>query len=289
MIMQEEIKKRQNEPEMLKCQFAARYYFNQAEKFFDGAFVSSFLAFLLGLLPDLSNNILSAVCTIFPPLLGIASWVLLFFVAQFVKNAALLRGYFDDQVLGFRITDGSESTLRKIKQLTNRVIKKHKNEYEAQAAHTSQDTPPGVKDWYEFSKDFPDSDVVFECQRQNQWWTKKLSSRRLVLYCLAFVATIVMAVSLYVAFHVDLWKIVGCLLGFIGVVLDAIVANIQYATISKEIDGAIKILERSKNAVQIEGLQGMICKRREIPALEMNLLHKRKSKMFSAEYGGLSE
>ena len=288
MSLQKEIQERQNKPEMLMHQFAARYYFNTAEKCFTAAFILSVAALSLALF-DSDDSILSTLLLIIPPMFGVCSWILIFRASRFVKNAALLRNYFDNQVLGLKDGFTPETTMRKIKQLTNRVVKKHRTEYEIQVVHTSKDNPPGVKDWYEFSKQYSDSEVIFECQRQNQYWTKKLLIMRLVFYGILFIITLTVAILLCCAFQIGFWKVVSCVFGLLGVIADSIINNTRYINITSEIDGAIKILEISNDAAQIEKFQEMLGSRREIPVLEINLIHRRNSSSISEEYNRLSK
>ena len=50
----------------------------------------------------------------------------------------------------------------------------------------------------------------------------------------------------------------------------------------------LRFFDRSKDDVQIRELQRNIEKRREMPVLEMNSVHKRRSKALSEEYEQIS-
>ena len=288
MSLQERIMKRQNETDMLGYQFSSRRYFNTAEKCYSMAIIFSVISLLLAI-PELNNSIVVMLFIITASIFDVVSWVLLFFAGQSVKYGALLRNYFDNYVLGFKTTGYSERTIRKIKDLTNKCVKKHKKEYEIQTSHTSRDDPPGVKDWYEFSTDYSDADVVFECQRQNQWWTTKLLLRRIAIFFILLVCIIVVAIIVLHYSQIGVLKILVCFIGLVITFIDIIIESIRCVIITLEIEGSIKILEASKNLAQLELLQAMIEKRRELPVVEINLIHKRKSRVFSEEYEQLSK
>ena len=57
-MLQETIDKRQNSAEMLKCQFAARHYYNTAENFSTAAFICSIVSLLFIFAPEGTSSLL---------------------------------------------------------------------------------------------------------------------------------------------------------------------------------------------------------------------------------------
>ena len=289
MCLQEKIKKRQNEREMLEYQFVARYHFNSAECRFNWAFTLSLISLLLIFFSDTGNPIIETLLYVVPSLLDIIACILILATNHAVKNGALLRNYFDAIVLGFKTDDYTESKLRSIRSLTNKITTKHPNECDIQISNTSHDNPPGVKDWYEFSKEYSDSEIVFECQRQNQWWTKEMLRRRLRICIIITIGAIAGLITIFGFSKVGFFKAFVCLAGLVKLVADSLINNYKYIKLSWEIDGSIRTLESSRDSTQIESLQKMICDRREIPVLEISLLHKKNSKVLSEEYEIISK
>ena len=289
MYLQEEIKKRQNEREMLEYQFASRYYFNSAECCFNWAFTLSLISLLLIFFSDTGNSIIETVLYIISSVLDVIVCVLILAANHAVNNGALLRNYFDTIVLGFNSDDYPESKLRSIKSLTNKITTKHPEECTVQISHSTTDNPPGVREWYEFSKDYSDSEVVFECQRQNQWWTKEMLRRRLRICIITTIISVVGLIAFLGFSKVGFFKAFVFLVGLVILIADWLINNYKYIKLSWEIDGSIRTLESSRDCTQVESLQKMIGARREIPVLEISLLHKKKSKVLSEEYDKISK
>ena len=164
------------------------------------------------------------------------------------------------------------------------MVSKYAEECKVQITHTSRSNPPGVKDWYEFSREYTDSEVVFECQRQNQWWNKKLLAKRMVYYAIVCGVVIVASVSLISFSCISAWRIIVSFLGIAISLIDRIYENFLYISLSKKIDNYVELIAISKNDDQIKELQRKIEERRAMPVLEMNIIHKKSSKSLSERY-----
>ena len=288
MSLQEEIQKRQNEKPLLRCQFVARWYYNLAETANLLAFIFSIASALLVLIPESDNETISAILLLLPTFLGIASIVSYRVLDSYVKSASELRNYFDHKVTGVVVNEYSEHRIRSIRERVENIVKRHREECKIQIATTGRDTPPGVRDWYEFARLFPDSEVVIECQRQNQWWNNKLLKLRVCLYATVFLVSVVGTIMISLIGQLSLLRCIACFFSIVVTFSDRIVENIKYIIISKKIDWYFEIPSLSKNPDQIKTLQELICSRRRYRVTEINLFHKKRSKSLSEEYEQIS-
>lgn len=75
-----------------------------------------------------------------------------------------------------------------------------------------------------------------------------------------------------------------CSAGLIIKIIERIIENWQYISVSKEITGSQKTIERQPTAGGIEELQILIDKRRAINVLELNWIHKKNANRLSKLY-----
>ena len=278
MSLQERIFRRQNDEDMLKCQYVARHSFNLAETFSTLAFFFSMLSIFCVFVPD---------CILLPLALDALSILFYFLMGKSVSIAALLRNYFDETVLGLSI-NRPQSELRKIQEYIVKYTSKNKAEYQRQITHTGRDVPPGVKDWYEFSKDYEDSEVVFECQKQNQWWNKKMTQQRMITYLAIVLACIVAIALIHFYLQVSHLLIAVCFGSAIITFCDRIYENVLYLRLSMKISDYCEAYSSSRDDDQIRALQKLIENRRELRVVEINYIHKKISKWLSEQYAEIS-
>ena len=268
---------------MLECQYAARHYYNKAELYSCISFILTMLSFLCICIPELFKN--SALYLT----LVLDSFALLvyFLMGKSVSSAAALRNYFDDTVLGF---DGNHqpNEKRRLQEYILKAISKNEILCQQQITHDGRDTPPGVKNWYEFSKDYPDSEVVFECQKQNQWWNKKMTKLRLLIYSAVVVMSIIAVILVCTYFHVSFIQAIAYVTSMIITFSDRLYENCQYLRQSVKIDDFCEAYSCSRSSDQINALQDLIASRRELRVVEINYLHKRNSKKLSEQYAEIS-
>ena len=285
MSQQEKIEKLQNEPEMLNCQYAARYYYNRAEGYSIVAIVCSLLSVLCLFIPDSLDKL----GLLLPSVLDLLAFILYFLMGKSITSAALLRNHFDNTVLGFSSMSNSNPELLKIHSHIFRAITKNSEKYEMQISSTGKDNPPGVRNWYEFPKDYPDADVVYECQKQNQWWNKEIYKRDMLVFSLTMAITIIGIILICIFTHSTWYKICACLLSYIITFSDRIIENWHYFRASIEIENTCNILSTSRSKQQIRALQDKIEYRRNLRVTELNIMHKKKSNKLSTEYAYISK
>lgn len=277
-----DITKRQNDPFMLKIQYAARYYYNLAEKqnYFVWLFclISAFSIFLLDILPGY--------LAVVPFTSDIIAWVLMVLVNKNVQKAADLRKYFDAHSIDINLDQYSETEKRQLAQIAEKCYSKNPKNAELQMSNTGNDTPPGVHDWYIFSKQYDDLEAKFECQRQNTWWDKEL-------FPIRYTVTLVCGIIVIIAFIILAWKngfikTLLCSAGLLIKLIERICDNRKYRVLSIKIDGSLQTLEAQPTIEGIKQLQALIDKRRAVNILGINFLHKTWANKLTKKYNNIS-
>lgn len=278
------IKARQNEEKMLRYQFASRYYYNTAESFDILIWIVCFCAWLTLLLPTGGAWDIIALCT--STALDVAAFIFFFQLGKNVKRASALRAYFDSYVLGIPANKYADEKPTLLEEWALDITEKHADDYSMQSAHTGHDTPPGVRDWYEFSHECTGLSAVFSCQMQNCWWTQKVSHIKQVVSVI--VSFLFGALFCYVAFvawpEKGIWQILLSAVGILLKVIERVIAKVNYRRLSNELAGSVKTLEANLSSAGIEELQKLIDERRATLSLESNLIHKLKANALSARY-----
>ena len=251
-----DIAERQNEPFMLKIQYAARFCYNLAEKqnYFVWlfCFISAFSIFLPDGLPEYLPLVV-------PFTADIIAWILMTFVNKNVQKGADLRKYFDVYSVNISTDQYSESEKRR---------------------------PPGVHDWYMFSKQYNGLEAKFECQRQNTWWDKKLFPIKCAVTALVFGIAVIVFVT--VAIWNGFFKTLLCSAGLLTKLFERVVDNGKYCILSIKIDGAQQTLEAHLTIEGVEQLQALINERRAVNILGINLLHKKLANKLTKKYNNIS-
>lgn len=284
MNTQEEIMQKQNEEKMLRCQYAARVYFNHAETLIYVSWLFSILSALTIFIPSID----STVVLVTPLIIDIIAYLSHCFAEKYVALASKLRNYFDAVVLNINTDSYSDNHVNHLWEKVNTICHKHPKKCQIQINNSGIDYPPGVKNWYEFSEDNSEKNPVFECQRQNCWWNNKLCKKRICLSTVITIFLIIFAIVIMKIFNIGAIRILICFAAILLNLIDSIRDNIHYIHISMKMDAIIEIPDTDKNPSQIEFLQGLICNRREILVLEINLMHKINAKKWTNEYKQIS-
>ena len=278
-----DIAKRQNEPFALKTQYAARYCYNLAESlnYFAWLFclISAFSIFLPNGLPWYLSFAI-------PFVADVIAWVLMVLVNGNVKKAANLRKYFDAYSIDIGIDQYSESEKRQLAQIAEKCYSKNTQNAKFQMNNSATCTPPGVHDWYMFSKQYNDLEAKFECQRQNIWWDKELF--RIKYAATYFLFVIVVTTFIILALRSGFVKALLCSAGLIIKLVERMIDNRKYRELSIKIDGAQQAIETHFTIEGIEQLQRLIDERRAVNVLGINLLHKKWAYKLTKKYDNIS-
>ena len=285
MVNSSIINNQQNEEEFLKIQFAARKCFNEAEKINYLCWLFCFLSASLVFIPDSTTKLITVLT---PSILDIIAFIFNLVFYKNLKNAAALRNYFDSQVLMIKNTEYTNLQKQKIRDLAYSIFHKNQDEATISIHNTGRDTPPGIRNWYEFKTELDGVSAQYECQSQNIWWNKKMIEKSLVVFIVVAIIVIVLFLSLFCFFHFDIFHILPCSLGIIIKAAERITEYYKYAIISTKIDTFQECIENNLTSDNIVKLQSLIDERRIIPVLEINRIHKSKAKEFSNLYEELN-
>lgn len=284
MVSSDDIYEKENRTDMLKIQYAARKCFNNAERLNYCALVACIIATFSIVLP---NNLPIYIVYGVPFLADIFATIFSFYSDREVEWASKLRRYFDYTVLEIMNSGLSKDEIRSVKERAEYIYNKNVQEANIQMANNGNDFPPGVKDWYVFKTYQEGLPVKFECQKQNFWWNKKMTSKRFVVD-VAGVIFLIISMVLLCKYNGYL-KTFLCSAGIIIKICGRVYANWQYSKISNKIEGSLLTIENNLSEQGIETLQQLIDARRSINVLEIGLLHKKMAKKLTKLYNQITE
>ena len=276
-----EILEKENQPNMLKIQYASKYYFNKAE--LESKIIRS-LEIVSILTVFLPNLVASDLVTSIQIIIDLLIVNLTSYFNDSIESAACLRNYFDSVVLDIHPQQYSESEVQKVHEKAEIVFLKNGNEALIQISNTGNDTPPGVKNWYDFTSDLTGLDAVFECQKQNIWWNEKIDEDRIkkrnLFYIIFFIFLFLLSIQLENSLlHTFLSLAVVALNTFIHKQ-----TSDRYREKSIEINATKNNILLHPNIHQIVDLQRLINERRCLPILESNAYHNKNSANLSQLY-----
>lgn len=268
---------------MLKVQYAARSCYNTAELQNVFAWILCFISAFSIFLPD---GLLGYTFLAIPFGADIAAFVLMALANSNVQKAANLRQYFDAYCIGFETSLPSDAERRKLIEIAEGKYSKNPQKAELQMGNTGSDYPPGVHDWYVFSKEYEDMTAKFECQRQNTWWDKKLFRARCIITAVALGIVVVLFVVLMV--QSSFLKTLLCSAGLFIKLVERMFENIKYRDLSIKMDGFQEAIEARFTNEGIEQFQSLIDKRRATNVLGINLLHKMQAEKLTKKYEAIT-
>lgn len=276
------INNKQNEDRMLRYQYASRTLYNRAETLNDFVWVCCIISWLTILLPDSPtwNTFFIAA----PFFMDIVAIILNWRMTANVSSASLLRKYFDSHVFGLNRNQFTLSDVQKLEEISIKVVKHFPEKSKEQMANTGRDNPPGVLNWYEFSQQLSEQDAVYECQKQNCWWNKKITRIRLIRSGLWLLVLVPLTIFLFVETDAGIILVIFSSCGLITKCIERLVVNVSYYILSIQIDGALDVLANSRSDENILNLQAKIDMRRAMPVLERNRIHRRHAKEYSELY-----
>lgn len=281
MINSQIINNRQNENLLLKIQYASRRYFNSAEKFNYLSWVLCIASAAMIFVPDSAPELIGKGV---PALLEVFAFITACIFNSKLKNAASLRNYFDSYVLMICEDNYTDVRKQELREIALNTYNRHKKEADISIQKTGRDKPPGVKNWYEFKNPVDDLQAQFACQKQNIWWNKKMVKNRMIILPITWFILVTLFVFMFILFKSDVLSIIVCTLGIVLKVAERIYEHYHYHEISIKIDAIQSHAERELTAEVIKKLQELIDERREIPVLEINIIHKLKAKRYSSSY-----
>lgn len=277
----QKIQKLQNETRFLKIQYAARRCFNMAENYNYFAWLACIVSAFSIFLPDTWHTfIINGIPFIF-------DFVATIFCKMTQRNVywgAYLRKYFDANVIGINASQFSKSEEQNILEKAESVFSAHPHEGLIQIKNTGHDVPPEVKDWYEFSTPLNAVEAQFECQKQNIWWNKKMSQRKIPIIIFVGISIIVGFGFFMHMLNRSIFTTLLCSGGIILKLFERLYESIKYIQVSLKIDGSKETIEIKPEEKYVEHLQSLIDERRGINVLELNFIHKKVATKLSELY-----
>ena len=277
-----EIEKRQNEERMLRYQYASRHYFNRAEKYNDLIWVFCIISWLVIFFPDIPNIGMLVIAV--PFFADVVALILSWRMAVYVSSASSLRRYFDAYVLGINIDQFDAPQVQRLEELSLKAINESPDTSKVEMNNTGHDNPNGVRNWYEFTQPLSEEDAVYECQKQNGWWNKRISGERIKYTVIRLIIFIPLIILLLIITKAEILITIFGSSALIIKCIERLVVNIRYYMISLEIDGAIDVLTSSRTSENVNKVQNKIDERRAMLVLERNRIHKRRSKEYHKLY-----
>lgn len=282
------IEKKQNEDRMLRYQYASRSYYNCAQTLNDLVWVFCVIAWLTIFWP---NNYSTG--RMFPlAVSSFASIIAAILNSQMtakVSLASALRNYFDTYVLGINTDQITELTLQEMEELSIKAVKRRPEESKEQMSNTGHNNPPGVRNWYEFSNPLSEEDAIYECQKQNCWWNKKIIYKSIIITALVLFVLVSLAIFLLIKTKTGIMFAILSSFAFLSKCALRLYTNWKYYRLSLKIDGALDVLTNSRSDENIINLQTLIDARRSIPVLGRNNIHKRHAKEYAELYNKITK
>lgn len=263
------IKDRQNEEDILEFLYLARFSYNQAAKCNFWILILTIISFILIMLGIFW---LQLVLLFIITLLNIKK-------IKNIKIGADAKKYIDRTLFGLELKfDIGKKEYLKDKAL--KVIDKNKEDYKLQKANNGYSNVRGIKDWYNVENK-EGIEAIYQCQRENLYWDKKLVVIYAVILVILFIVSVV-ALLLVNKFSIrGIAEIISSYYNVLSTLALEIFGIISYIFYSIRIDENRKSYEDTKNLEEKEkrllALQEKIENRRNQPYTIPNVLHKIKS------------
>lgn len=268
-----EIAKRQNENKHLMFQFSARTCFNHAER----ANYLVWIVCLLGCVYGVISSLLYQ--NVVGPLTSVLVLVLQNHVQRAHSLGAAFREYVDYSL--FHLQHSMTFNGISVDVLCGKarsIYTRNKDKAEEQFRNTGKDNPRGVRDWYDDINEITDhNEAVFNCQKQNRYWDRRISEVYLnvVRYVIAAVIlSAFLAVFKSKGFFDYLCSVV---FPFTAVIFKAALEyrNIKgYNKRSIELDTLIQNHSDPITDEEISRIQSVVDARRNMLFIVPNILHK---------------
>lgn len=266
-----DIKTKQNTPEILDFLFSARFYMNRADfqstlKYY--LIIISIILLLINfsLKKEYIDNIILIISLISLPFNSA--------IKKNIKKGALTKQYIDYDLYDFKKNHLKNYEL--IVESKNYAIDKNYNFYKTQIENNGDSKERGVKDWYFVNDSIPKLSAILICQKQNIYWDQKLIKiyKWLIYICLA-ILFIILLIFIYL-FQSNFLKILISLLIYGYSFFELIFQINKQEKLMIEIDVRINYIENTKILLKTNELlkiQELIDKRRSFLIIP-DQLHK---------------
>ena len=242
-----QIGEKQNEPDILKFLFSARFYMNKASFWKNIEIFSVVLLIILKTIP-IENITKDWVLTL------ISVIGLFFFNFMYKKNieiGALTKEYIDCKLYNIKSENLQSEDTTKIIEYKLKAIKKSKPlYYKEQINNNGTSKKRGVKDWYSVEKELNLNDAIQKCQSENIYWDNNLVKKyRIALTIL----TIFLAVILvFQKNYLYLITSISCLVIIITELCHSFKYTNTYTKIKTKLDYSSGFTDKSQAILDIQ-------------------------------------
>lgn len=264
---------KQNEEEMLKIQFAAKYYYSLAATL-------SLHAFFLTLISEILNIVAGDNIYLLIIYIIVCVLVELFIMmsGKYRIKAAKIRNIFDDKLFDFNKHEYSQE----IKRYVKKTCINHKKQAQLLMNNTGKDNPPGVKDWYCRRKACNKNEMIFLCQQENLMFDKEMYKY--------FVIMSIILIGLYAVSLIISYMYIGFSISMIVSIIPIThyISNkckgfIKIRDLHMKLEGTMEVTKNNIETCNLITIQDNIEKRRTLDIDIPNIIHRIKSKKIHEE------
>lgn len=270
-MKKKDIFKHQNTKEMLNILYAQRFYYNKAN-LLDQCLLILTIIICVCNFASINDPFFQIVVNII--LVIICYWISKKIEKNTIKGAHLKK-YFDYTLFGFKL---SHDFKKQCLELTYKVIKKPRKDYEQQIFNDGKANPPGLKDWYYNEQNINDIDTIKSIQKQNLCWDQILAKQYLIFLLVVSLVLIIIYIVVCYILDFNIINIIAGIIPFISLIrylLDKINAYRKINKYIKELNIKMNYVKTKNDLLEI---QKKIDLRRKQNFLPPNFFHKLKSK-----------
>ena len=267
---------KQNENQFIELLFLQRRSYNSAGNWNSSLWGIAILSAVIG-----SNSIfnlsdsLRAVTT---STMILFVWIAHNQLKKKIMIGAYTKELFDRSLYGQTIKYSNwEVKPDEIREMAHRLRLKHSKDFNVALANSGEDKPRGLKDWYTRTTKENRNESIFECQRENIWWDKKIATNYKIV--IGLLALIVIAGFLLTNYNKSLLDVGLSIFANVALVLKLIDDwliqkrfNNHHIKIEEFIENINEKAKPSKE--DLEKMQERILMRRKMRYFPFDFLHK---------------
>lgn len=267
---------KQNEDQFIELLFLQRRSYNEAGNWNRSLWGIAILSAVIG-----SNSMfnLSDTLRLFvTSIMVLFAWIAHNQLKKKIMLGAYTKELFDQSLYGQTIKSSNwEVKPDEIREMAHRLRLKHSKDFNVSFANSGEDKPRGLRDWYTSSTKENRNESIFECQRENIWWDKKIATNyKVVIGLLALIVTVGFLLTNYNKSLLDVGLSIFANVSLVLKLIDDWLIQMKFSNHHIKIEELIEhISEKTKPSVKdLEKMQERILIRRKMRYLPFDFLHK---------------
>lgn len=267
---------KQNGDQFIELLFLQRRSYNEAGNWNRSLWVIAILSAFIG-----SNSVLNlsdSMRVIFTSILILLAWVAHNQLKKKIMIGAYTKELFDRSLYGQTIKCRNwEIKPDEIRETAYNLRLKHSKDFNVALVNSGEDIPRGLKDWYTRSTKENHNETIFECQRENIWWDKKIATNyKIVVWLLGLVVIVGFLLANYNKSLLDVGLSIFANVALVLKLIDDCLIQKKFSNHHIKIEELIEnINEKSKlSKNDLEKMQERILIRRNMRYLPFDFLHK---------------